>query len=347
MKISIVTLGSRGEKSFAGNNLGRKIFRPYTIIISMKKEILFLLAFIFLVSCNSNKKTDQEEKEVYMFTSFREPATDGLKLLYSYDGYKWDSLPGIYLKPDAGVQKLMRDPSIVSGPDGAFHLVWTCSWKGDPAFGYASSTDLVNWSEQQHVPIMAFDTTTVNVWAPELFYDDVNDDFIIVWASTIPFKFEKGIEAEDNNHRLYYTRTKDFKDFSKAELLYDPGYSSIDAVIVKRDSADYVLVFKDNTRPERNMRVAFGKTPIGPYENQSEKFTGNFTEGPSVVKVGDEWLIYFDAYEKKSYDAVATKDFKTFTDINDKISIPEGHKHGTIFKAKESILNNLKSRNNE
>lgn len=347
MKISIVTLGSRGEKSFARDYCGRKIFRPYTIIISMKKEILFLLAFIFLVSCNSNKKTDQEEKEVYMFTSFREPATDGLKLLYSYDGYKWDSLPGIFLKPDAGVQKLMRDPSIVSGPDGIFHLVWTCSWKGDPAFGYASSTDLVSWSEQQHVPIMAFDTTTVNVWAPELFYDDVNDDFIIVWASTIPFKFEKGIEAEDNNHRLYYTRTKDFNDFSKAELLYDPGYSSIDAVIVKRDSADYVLVFKDNTRPERNMRVAFGKTPIGPYENQSEKFTGNFTEGPSVVKVGDEWLIYFDAYEKKSYDAVATKDFKTFTDINDKISIPEGHKHGTIFKAKESILNNLKSRNNE
>ncbi len=340
-------MGWRGKKDPPLDSARLNISPPYTIIISMKKEILFLLAFIFLVSCNSNKKTDQEEKEVYMFTSFREPATDGLKLLYSYDGYKWDSLPGIYLKPDAGVQKLMRDPSIVSGPDGTFHLVWTCSWKGDPAFGYASSKDLVNWSEQQHVPIMAFDTTTVNVWAPELFYDDVNDDFIIVWASTIPFKFEKGIEAEDNNHRLYYTRTKDFKDFSKAELLYDPGYSSIDAVIVKRDSADYVLVFKDNTRPERNMRVAFGKTPIGPYENQSEKFTGNFTEGPSVVKVGDEWLIYFDAYEKKSYDAVATKDFKTFTDINDKISIPEGHKHGTIFKAKESILNNLKSRNNE
>jgi len=307
----------------------------------MKKTLLFLLVLICFISCNSNKSNTQEEREVYMFTSFREPATDGLKLLYSYDGYKWDSIPGIFLKPEAGVQKLMRDPSIVTGLDGTFHLVWTCSWKGDPAFGYASSKDLINWSEQQHVPIMAFDTTTVNVWAPELFYDDVNDDFIIVWASTIPFKFEKGIEDEYNNHRLYYTRTKDFKDYTKAELLYDPGYSSIDAVIVKRDSADYVLVFKDNTRPERNMRVAFGKTAVGPYENQSEKFTGNFTEGPSVVKVGDEWLIYFDAYEKKTYDAVATKDFKTFTDINDKISIPVGHKHGTIFKAPESVLKGL------
>ncbi|WP_163319690.1 glycoside hydrolase family 43 protein [Dysgonomonas sp. 520] len=313
----------------------------------MKKILLLLVTGTFLFSCNSNKKDNGEdapaEKEVYMFTSFHEPATDGLRLLYSYDGYKWDSIPGIFLKPDVGRDKLMRDPSIVKGADSTFHLVWTCSWKGDPAFGHASSKDLVNWSEQQYVPIMAFDTTTVNVWAPELFYEDETKDFIIVWASTIPFKFEKGIEDEYNNHRLYYTKTKDFKDFTKAELLYDPGYSSIDAVIVKRALSDYVLVFKDNTRPERNMHAAFGKSATGPYENPTEKFTANFTEGPSVVKVGDEWLIYFDAYEKKSYDAVSTKDFKTFTDVNDKISIPEGHKHGTIFKASESVLKGLLS----
>jgi len=318
----------------------------------MRKTFLFMLISFIMLACNTNKKDNSntattEDKEVYLFTSFREPATDGLRFIYSYDGYKWDSIPGVFLKPEAGVQKLMRDPSIVTGPDGTFHLVWTCSWKGDPAFGYASSKDLVNWSEQQHIPIMAFDTTTVNVWAPELFYDDENEDFIIVWASTIPFKFEKGIEDEYNNHRLYYTKTKDFNEFSKADLLYDPGYSSIDAVIVKKAPADYVLVFKDNTRPERNMHAAFGKTAIGPYENPTGKFTVNFTEGPSVVKVGDEWLIYFDAYEKKTYDAVSTKDFKTFTDINNKISVPEGHKHGTIFKAKESILKGLLSAKNE
>lgn len=313
----------------------------------MKNTILYVLGVILLISCNSssrNSEFENSEKEVYLFTSFHEPAHEGLRFLYSYDGYNWDSIPGVFLKPEVGLQKIMRDPSIVQGPDSTYHLVWTCSWKGDPAFGYSSSKDLINWSEQQHIPIMQYDTTTVNVWAPELFYDDESEDFIIVWASTIPFKFEKGIEAEDNNHRLYYTKTKDFKDFSKAELLYDPGYSSIDAVIVKKDQSDYVLVFKDNTRPERNMKVAFGKTATGEYLNQSEPFTGNFTEGPSVVKVGDEWLIYFDAYEKKSYDAISTKDFKTFTNINDQISIPFGHKHGTIFKATESILDKLKTR---
>lgn len=308
----------------------------------MKKSIFILFALIaLLASCNTDKK--QEEKDVYMFTSFHEPATEGLRFIYSYDGYNWDSIPGIFLQPNVGDQKVMRDPSIVVGPDSTFHLVWTCSWKGDLGIGYSSSKDLINWTEQQHIPVMAFDTTTVNTWAPELFYDDANNDFIIVWASTIPFKFEKGVEEERNNHRLYHTRTKDFKEFSPTELFYDPGYSSIDATIVKRAADDYVLVFKDNTRPERNILAAFGKTAAGPYENPTERFTEEFTEGPSVVKVGDDWLIYFDSYRKGTYDAVSTKDFKTFTDISDKISIPTGHKHGTIFKTTESVLNNLKS----
>lgn len=304
------------------------------------KKIVFL-PLLLLILCCTGCSGERGEKEVYMFTSFHEPANEGLRLLYSYDGYKWDSIPGVKLAPEVGLQEVMRDPSIVVGPDGTFHLVWTCSWTGDSGFGYASSKDLVHWSEQKYIPVMAYDTSTVNVWAPELFYDDENAEFIIVWSSTVPFKFERGIEDERNNHRLYYTKTKDFEQFTDAQLLYDPGYSSIDAVIVKRAANDYVLVFKDNTRPERNICAAFGKTPIGPYENPTDKFTKAFTEGPSVVKVGDDWLIYFDSYQKKTYDAVSTKDFKTFTNVEDKISVPQGHKHGTIFKVKESILKGL------
>jgi hypothetical protein len=194
---------------------------------------------------------------------------------------------------------------------------------------------------------MAFDTSTVNVWAPELFYDDEQKEYIIVWASTIPFKFEKGIEDERGNHRLYYTTTKDFISFSETKLFLDPGFSVIDAVIAKRGKGDYVLVLKDNTRPNRNLKVAFGKSPLGPWENISEPFTGQFTEGPTVLKQGKDWLIFFDAYRDKKYGAVKTTDFITFTDITDKISLPEGHKHGTIFRADEKILKKLKKVYNE
>jgi hypothetical protein len=298
------------------------------------KQIISFCLFLALFSCSAG------EKEVYLFTSFREPADEGLRFLYSYDGYHWDAIPGVFLKPEVG-RRVMRDPSMAQGPDGTFHLVWTSGWNNDLGFGYASSKDLIHWSEQQHIPVMEFDTTTVNVWAPELYCEKETGEFYIVWASTIPFKFEKGIEEERNNHRLYYTKTKDFKTFAPAELFYDPGFSSIDAVIVKRAPSDYVLVFKDNTRPERNILAAFGKTPAGPYGDMAGRFTEMFTEGPSVAKVNDEWLIYFDAYRNKTYNAVATTDFRTFTGVNDKISIPQGHKHGTILKVPESILKGI------
>ena len=298
------------------------------------KHIFFILILVTILSC-------WQQKEVYMFTSFKEPANEGLRFLYSYDGYHWERIDSVFLVPEVGKQKVMRDPSIVQGPDGIFHLVWTSSWREDLGFGYSNSKDLMNWSEQKFIPVMDFDTSTVNVWAPELFYDDEEKQFIIIWASTIPFKFEKGIEDEYNNHRMYYTTTKNFKTFSETKLFIDPGFSIIDAVIVKKGKNDYVLVLKDNTRPERNLKVAFATSPLGPYSNISPAFTDTFTEGPSVLKLNNEWLIYFDAYRKKTYEAVKTSDFKTFTSINDLISIPEGHKHGTIFKADEKILQGL------
>ncbi|MDE5961123.1 MAG: arabinosidase, partial [Duncaniella sp.] len=117
-----------------------------------------------------------------MFTSFHEPADEGLRFLYSEDGIHWDSIAGTWLKPEIGMN-IMRDPSIVVGPDSTYHLVWTIAWKGDTGFGYASSKDLVNWSEQRRIPAMDSIASTQNLWAPELFYDDVKDQFMIIYAS--------------------------------------------------------------------------------------------------------------------------------------------------------------------
>ncbi|RRB02446.1 glycoside hydrolase family 43 protein [Larkinella rosea] len=298
----------------------------------MKRLSYLFGLFLLLSSCS---------KEVFLFTSFHEPANEGLRFLYSKDGYHWTDLNRTFLKPEIGNQKVMRDPSIAQGKDGTFHLVWTSSWKEDKGFGYASSKDLIHWSEERFIPVMEHEPTTVNVWAPELFYDQEADRFVIIWASTIPNRFERGVEEEKNNHRMYFTTTKDFRTFAPTQLFLDPKFSVIDAVIVKRKAADYVLVLKDNTRPERNLKVAFGPNATGPFTGVSSPFTQKFTEGPSVVKVGKDWLIYFDSYQNKTYDAVKTRDFKTFTAISDRISVPEGHKHGTIFKVKKRILTKL------
>ncbi|MFT3844242.1 MAG: glycoside hydrolase family 43 protein [Lacibacter sp.] len=288
-----------------------------------------------------------------MFTSFHEPADAGLRMLYSYDGYHWTDLDTVFLKPTVGADKIMRDPSMIQGPDGLFHLVWTTEWRGGNGFGHASSRDLLHWENIGYLPVMMFDpfeskvepvkSNVVNVWAPEIFYDDERQEYIIVWASCLPGKFERGVEDENNNHRLYFTTTKNFRAYTETKLFFDPGFSVIDAVIVKRKKDDYVLVLKDNTRPERDIKVAFSNSPYGPWHDVSKAFTDNFTEGPSVVKVKDRWLIYYDAYRKKTYDASATTDFVHFSNVSDKVKVPEGHKHGTIVVVKKKVIKKLKA----
>lgn len=302
--------------------------------------MLLFLVLATAFSCAS-------KQDVYVFTSFREPATDGLYLAYSEDGYHWKDLKGPYLKPEAGASKIMRDPSIVRGKNDMYHMVWTTDWKGGNGFGYASSKDLINWSEQQFIPVMQHEPTVVNVWAPEIFYDEDEGQYIIIWASTIPYRFEKGVEDEDNNHRMYYVTTKDFKTFSETKLFLDPGFSVIDCVIVKRAKNDYALIIKDNTRPMRNLKVAFGTSPLGPFENISEPYSGFLSEGPTVLQQDGSYLIYYDNYGEKNYKALKTSNFKTFEDVTEQIKLPEGHKHGTITTMSKDVLKGLLAKEKE
>ena len=107
----------------------------------------------------------------YLFTSFHDADQKYLRFLYSFDGYHWTNVPGTFLEANVGTNKQFRDPSLSRGPDGTFHLVWTAGWRNDQGFGCANSKDLIHWSEQQFVPVMTNEPATVNVWAPELFYD--------------------------------------------------------------------------------------------------------------------------------------------------------------------------------
>ena len=300
--------------------------------LSHSKVLIFTIFIFIICSCST--------KEWYVYSSFHEPADEGLRYLVSYDGLHWDSIPGTWLHPEVGKQRVMRDPSILRTPDGTFHLVWTSSWRGDRGFGYANSRDLIHWSDERFITVME-DTTTVNVWAPEWFYDEDRGQSMIVWASCVPYRFEKGIEDEHNNHRLYYSLTKDFQTFTPGHLLMDPGFSSIDATIVKRGRSDYVMVLKDNTHPNRNLRVSTSKDPLGPWSTASEPFTEEFVEGPTIIVLNNGYLIYYDRYKKYDFGASFTTDFKHFEDYSDRISIPPLHKHGTIFKAPARIIKNL------
>ena len=306
----------------------------------MNRGVSIALAFLLgLHLWASRLHGESDTNRVYLFATFREPEQDGLRFAFTFDGYSWSNVPGLFLKAQVDT-KIMRDPSIARGPDGTWHLVWTSAWKGNNGFGYAHSKDLVHWSEQKFIPVMAHEPTVCNVWAPELFYDEKTKQFIVCWASTIPGRFPDHLEPHTNNHRMYFTTTRDFKAFTPAKLFLDPDFSVIDCQILK-DGDRYTLLLKDNTRPQRNIRVAFADTPLGPWRDISTNLTANFTEGPCGLKIGDDWLVYYESYQAKHYSAMKTRDFKTFIDVTSEMTFPPGLKHGTAFAATKKDLDYL------
>ena len=277
----------------------------------------------------------------YLFAYFKDPGSSGVYFALSNDGYHYTPLnDGNPVVPPAQKGELMRDPFITRGPDKQFHMVWTWEWR-DTKIGYAHSADLVHWSEQMEVPLMKDIAGTRNTWAPEIYWDAPKKAWEIIWSSTI------GGTSSDKvlDNRIYSSLTKDFREFSKPQLFFDPGYNVIDATILQTKGKFY-LVFKDE-RPEplkKFMKIAEGPTVEGPWSKISEEFTESWTEGPSALQVGDGYIVYFDRYrDPKRYEAVASKDLAIWTSITDKISFPPGCKHGSFLKITEEEARKLKA----
>lgn len=282
----------------------------------------------------------------YVFTYFKGNGEDGLHLAYSEDGYKWNTLKNdtSFLTPEVGKDKLMRDPCVIKGGDGLYHMVWTVSWT-DKGIGYASSKDLIHWSKQEFIPVMAHEEKTRNTWAPEITYDEKSKTYMIYWASTIDGKFleTKSEEEKGYNHRIYYITTKDFKKFSKTKLLYEPGFNVIDASIVKTEDG-FTMYLKDETKVpvQKNLKIATSKKLEGPYTKASDPITGNYwAEGPTAIKIDNSWIVYFDKYTQKKYGAVKQTS-KGWEDISDQVTFPKGTRHGTVIKVSSEVINQLK-----
>jgi hypothetical protein len=286
-----------------------------------------------------------QDNSVYVFSYFNNNGKDGLHLAYSNDGYHWTALnrDSAILKPMVAKDKLMRDPCIIKGSDGLFHMVWTVSWN-DKGIGYANSKDLIHWSEQQFIPVMQHEDSARNCWAPEITYDKKNKNYMVYWATTIAGKYKMDTIVENGyNHRMYYVTTKDFKTFSKTKLLYDKGFNVIDATIVA-DGKQYVMFLKDETRlpAQKNIKMATSKNLSKGFSEPSAPITGNYwAEGPTTLKIGNTWIVYFDKYRDHKYGAIQSTDLKNWTDVSDRISLPKGIRHGSIFMVNKAELETL------
>jgi predicted GH43/DUF377 family glycosyl hydrolase len=168
---------------------------------------------------------------------------------------------------------------------------------------------------------------------------------MIYWASTITGRFndKKQASEDDYNHRIYYVVTKDFNTFSETKLLYDQGFNAIDASIVFHEGK-YLMFIKDETLSpvQKNIRIASADQLTGPYSKASEPITDPYwAEGPTSVRINDTWLVYFDKYKEGSFGAIRSKDLKTWEDISNQITVPDGIRHGSILKVSPKIIKNI------
>lgn len=298
----------------------------------MKTCSLIVLFLVIISACIS-----VHAQKAWVFAYFKEPGDQGIYLALSRDGYHWtplnDGQP--WVKPEYPGE-IMRDVFLTRGSENNFRMVWTWGWHGN-SLGYADSVNLLHWSKQKQIAIMQSYPETRNVWAPEIYWDEKQGEWLILWSSSM--------NGDEEGNRIYFSMTRDFISFTKPAIFFDPGYVVIDATMFHWQK-NYYLVFKDQTPdPLRyQVRYALGSAILGPWSDIHPPITESWSEGPSVVHVGNEFVVYYDHYRAPArYEAVQSTDWRHWESINDRISLPEHCKHGSFLEITPEEAQRLES----
>lgn len=268
-------------------------------------------------------------------------AIEKLHIALSTDGRHWTSLND----NNPVWEQRMRDPFVRRGPDGIWRLLATGGGRGldrqkvGPGCFYASSHDLVHWQVEAALPLMkdVRDTTgkllARNIWAPEWFYDDKAGDYFLFWSSS----FE---DAGWKKSRLWYCRTRDWKTFTPAKILFEPSYSVIDGTFLFNKGTYYLFhkeeEFGAKTGERRAIRVATSTNIEGPYRilegplNKGQ-IVPVITEGPTAIKDPNKpgWLLFYDYCMTNRFGASYSSDL-THWKVEEDVNFPSEARHGCV-----------------
>ncbi len=318
---------------------------------------LCLTAVLFATAA-ADEPSSSDTDQVFLLPYFLGNGETGVYLTSSVDGlhFEWlnEGRP-VLAAPQWPDENLTRDPSILYH-DGVFHMVWTTSWRSR-SIGYASSPDLQNWSDPQKIDIWQDRTDVRNTWAPELHWDPEEEEYLILWSTTTDAELSDD-DGTGNPHRLdhrtWASRTTDFRSFTTPELFYspeDPELSVIDPYIAfddrgTDDTSDdrWVMVIKNEMYPQdggKNLCLVFSKRMQGPYQTRlgppivgaGTDIVDRMGEGPSLLKVDNQWWLYWDAPGSEySYCLATSPDLTTWTNRSADMSLPvERMRHGTVL----------------
>jgi len=322
--------------------------------MTLKYFKLTLFSLFFFTGILSAAKPVQKEKSAFSLFQKESPAylfsystlngEDGLHLVYSHDGIVWRSINhgNTLVKPTIGTSKTMTEPCIAQDAEGIFHMVWNTG--SNNSIGYATSKDLINWSEQKELPVMSNEPTVTKTCSPELYYDKLAKTFHLMWASTIPGRFPETEKTEDGfNNRLYSTTTTDFNTFTKTKMLFNPEFSVSEACYLKNKGSYYIFFTNDL---DKNIQYATSGRIKSFSSTVSEPINGKkMAKGPTTLQIGDYLYVYWENFMDKKIGGVRSKNIKKaiWEDVTDVIHFPAGVKQGSAFKVSNDILIGLQA----
>ena len=302
----------------------------------------------------------------YLFVHFKEKITpDGEQVYFgvSKDGFNWEQVNGgnPILTAKKGALGC-RDIEIIRLKKGGFVILTTdeciaykydenlnINWKiinstGSKCLRMWKTDDLINFSEERLIHFGRDDFGCL--WAPEIFYDEVRDEYLIHWGSTV---------KEDNysHMSIYCSTTKDFESFSEPKLFFTKDNEILDTHIVKIEDT-YHMFYKNAERPSMNMH-ATSKDLYGPYENDDDfqsymDSLGNAGsyEAPTTLTLPDgRWCLMLDFFgcekEKMGYvPFVSSKPGDSKLRMcKESFSFPYGFKHGGIIEISDEEYDRL------
>ena len=181
----------------------------------------------------------------YLFAHFREKLTpDGEQIYFavSKNGYDFTAVNGskpvitcdkgemgcrdidvIRIKDNSFVF-IATDLCIVNRMDENLNVNWAdISSNGSKFISLWRSDDLVHFTPQE---LKYFGRDDFGcIWAPEIFYDEAADDYIIHFSATV---------KADNFQKMaiYYTKTKDFESFTYPKLFFEKECGVFDSHLV-------------------------------------------------------------------------------------------------------------------
>jgi hypothetical protein len=338
-------------------------------------RLILLLTFVTSLGPAYSQISDNK-KEIWMLTYFRQryptrieinakgetievPLPDPmliakLHIALSTDGRHWTPLNDNKPVWD----QFVRDQFIHRGSDGLWRLIATggsndadARRKYGPSCTFATSKDLIHWQFEQSLYLMKDvrdeeGKLVNNIWAPEFFYDEAEKEYTLFWSST----FE---DTGWKKSRLWYSKTKDWKTFTTAKVLFSPPYSVIDGTLIKENKTYYLFHKEEEfgviTGERRGIRVATSKSIEGPYQiyngplNKGQ-IAPTITEGPSVMKdpLKKGWLLLYDYPMADKYGISTSKDLMDWK-IEENISIPPDARHGSVSKITAAEAEALKT----